>query len=348
MTTAISSIKNFELTKNFTKAHPDKLNGNNTVTYRSKIKVHGTLCSIQINVDGTIECHNASGPLTPQNDSLGFATWANMYDAFWAADEEKMPYFLPRRMHQEDPYILYGEWCGPEVQNTAAISFISDKVFAVFAAINLNNPEQLVIDPNFLQEMTLGIPNVYVLPWHDESFEIDWSASNNHHNKIMNKAHEHLQTIEENDPWVERVFGVKGAGEGLVYYPISKEHLSVNDFNNLAFKTKGNKHKTEKVEKFTPIPRNILTNNANKFIKNILTEQFFVQNASKFFPTKQSEYTDTDIINFIEWSTNYIKEEFDKIPATDELSWGFVRRQSIRKAQDWIKIQSWFVPKKEQ
>ena len=66
-------------------------------------------------------------------------------------------------------------------------------------------------------------------------------------------------------------FKIKGVGEGLVFYPVSEEHLSLKDFNNLVFKAKGEAHKNIK----TGAPAQVnpqLASNVDSFVDMVLSE----------------------------------------------------------------------------
>lgn len=73
--------------------------------------------------------------------------------------------------------------------------------------------------------------------------DINWRQSDEELTKNTTEINEWVLNVEKSDPWVEATFGVKGTGEGLVFYPTSKPHLGFENFQNLVFKAKGEKHK---------------------------------------------------------------------------------------------------------
>jgi len=223
-------IEAFHQVRKFTHHYPELVEGG-VVTYRPKVKLHGTNAGIQIHKDGTVIAQSRTNNLTGGHDNMGFAAWVEANKEFWA---EKAP---------TDGVVLFGEWCGKGIQSGVAVSEIP-KTFAIFAAQSMDYPDVVFYNPDALEAfvpMPGGHPLAHVLPWAGSAIEVDWRKSSEELEVVANLINEHVLAIEACDPWVEATFGIKGVGEGLVYYPHS--HEGMTNLKNLMFKAKGAKHR---------------------------------------------------------------------------------------------------------
>src|SRR5574337_546041 len=200
----------------------DLLHGNNAVDYMAKIKLHGTNAAVQIHSDGRVIAQSRTSELSIGNDNAGFAKWVKEQETEWALLFNNI--------------IFFGEWCGSGIQKGVAISGIGKKVFTVFAARYLDGSDDLIVEPHELHQLVdaTKLKDVYVLPWHQVtvnkmsgSFQeplkirIDWRKSDQNLAPIITEINRRVLEVEKNDPWVDNTFGVKGVGEGLVFYPVS-------------------------------------------------------------------------------------------------------------------------------
>lgn len=311
---AWTEIESFHNVRKFMKAYPENLNNNSAVLYRSKVKLHGTNAAVQVHLDGTVVAQSRSAEISVANDNAGFARWlASTNPQDWSAAKG---------------LIIFGEWCGPGVQKGVAISQVPQKIFVVFAARLLNDEDSLIADPDYLQGLVNNIPNVYVLPWYnDEALTVDWNLPSEELVQTTSIINGWVNAVEENDPWVESTFNVKGTGEGLVFYPVSQEHLGNKNFNNLVFKAKGEKHKNIK----TASPAQVNPEHAdtvNQFVDLVLTEARLEQGAAENYDMK-------NIGKFLAWiSTDVQKETQDELEAS-QLTWAQVSKAITNKARAW-------------
>src|SRR5271169_1940456 len=58
--------------RKYTAAHPEILNGNSTVLYKAKVKLHGTNAAVQIAADGSITPQSRESLLSLEKDNAGF------------------------------------------------------------------------------------------------------------------------------------------------------------------------------------------------------------------------------------------------------------------------------------
>ena len=232
-----------------------------SITYKAKIKLHGTNSAIQINPNtNTVIAQSRNNILGFSNDNVGFASWVNSV-------KTQLLEVITKWCRSN--VIIYGEWIGEGIQNGVAACKIGTKYFCVFAVEAFNEYEDLndetkerflFVEPKFLEKFIKGIPNTKVIPWfttedgNDYTFSVtedDWEVKTSVLQDNLNQINSFVEQIDKHDPWIEKEFGIVGPGEGLVFYPFSEKNgciqtyfLNREDFSNLAFKAKGNTHKT--------------------------------------------------------------------------------------------------------
>lgn len=336
------SIEAFHHIRKFIRVDPGEwwhkrelLAGTSTVSYKAKVKLHGTNAAVQVHSNGTIVCQSRESIITPEKDNAGFARWVMSNADAWqeAAD-----------------YIVYGEWIGPGIQKNVAVSQIPKKVFAVFAARPINKPEVLVIEPEELALLVYGIPGVYVLPWYqgslldsaeqdkekffDRTIDIDWKQTDEELSKTIAPINDWVMAIEANDPWVEATFGVKGTGEGLVFYPVSTPHLGFEHFTNLTFKAKGEKHKNIATAKPVQVSAEAAAS-IEAFVSLVLTDARLEQGATKVSAEGALTYDMKNTGKFVTWvSADVEKETQDELTASG-LTFKEVQKALSDKARSW-------------
>lgn len=322
----------------------EMLSGTSTVTYRAKIKLHGTNAAVQVHQDGTIICQSRENIITPEKDNAGFARWVN--------GKEMRPLWFGG----DHDFILYGEWCGPGVQKGVALSEIPRKVFAVFAARLLTEGDALVVEPNELEALVGGITDVYVLPWYRqpgsshfyESLSINWKRTDKELSQDIACVNEWVASVEENDPWVFDTFGIKGTGEGLVFYPSSTPHLGWEHFQNLCFKAKGEKHKNIATAKPAQVSAEAAAS-VDEFIKLVLTDARLEQGARAILGEHKHEdslkclFCTTGVLQFdmkntgkfVQWVTADVQKEAQDELEASGLNWEQVIKSLGNKARAW-------------
>lgn len=316
-----AEIQLFNNIRKYVLSHPEILNGKSTVTYKCKVKLHGTNAAVQVHKDGRVIAQSRTTELAVGNDNAGFAKWVADHEDQW------------RKLF--DGMVVFGEWCGKGIQKGVAVSDIPSKIFAVFAARYLDeNEDMLYTDPNFLAyNLIKDIPGAYSLPWHEEKIEIDWSKSDEELAPVVAQINDWVMKVEQNDPWVEATFGVKGVGEGLVFYPYSTEHLGVKDYANLSFKAKGEKHRVVKAAAPVQVNSDVAAS-VDGFIDMFLTSARCEQGVSNVgLDMKMTG-------KFVAWMLADIeKESKDELEAA-KLEWKQVQKALTDKARAWYLLQA--------
>ncbi len=310
------------------------LHGTSTVTYKAKVKLHGTNAAVQVRMDGTVLAQSRTQLITPENDNAGFARWVKANEDAWRktmavyskfTGDEKPDHYLNA--------VIYGEWCGPGIQKKVALASIPKRCFAVFAMRFLDkegNPmdDFLMVEPERLAMYGIqNVPDTYILPWYN-AIDINWRQTDEQLTESIKPINEWVASIEENDPWVEETFGVKGTGEGLVFYPVSKPHQGFSNFETLCFKAKGEKHKNIQ----TAAPAQVNPEKAasvDAFVALVLTEARLEQGGSAIgFDLKLTPH-------FIKWCLDDVKKETADEMEASNLTWDEVQKALSAKAREW-------------
>lgn len=324
-------IESFHNVRKYTKQNPEILNGNSKVTYKAKVKLHGTNAAVQCHRDGRIVAQSRTTELTVENDNAGFAKWVKSNEALWQ----------DTRNNVRQNVIIYGEWIGPGIQKGVAVSEIPQRSFVVFAARPLANGapygDSLLVDPEVLEGLIDGIPDAYVLPWQSESIEVDFSKTAEELAVGLAIVNLWVALVEKEDPWVNEVFGVKGTGEGLVFYPVSNDHLGMTNFNNLVFKAKGEKHKNIKTAAPVQVDAQSATN-VNQFVDMVLTNARLEQGAMAVQPDPvvvQLAFDMKLIGKFIAWVVADVQKETQDELEASKLEWKQVQKPVGDRARAW-------------
>jgi hypothetical protein len=302
------------------------------VSYRGKIKLHGTNSAIQLCEDGIV-CQSRNNIITPSDDNAGFASWANsVSNAF--------NFF---QGNAKTDCIVFGEWCGKGIQNAVSISKIDKKVFAIFS-VKLG--ERYIVDPDEIRILLTGKANaedakslmasyekdnIYVLPWYsDEVHSVSLLGLDEEFESIVSKANAEILKIEDNDPWVSDNFGVTGPGEGLVFYPIS--HM--DRFSDLTWKAKGEKHRAKETKVAVQIsPEKIAE--ARKFAEIFTTESRLMQGATALSSTGQPVFDPKLTGQFIGWLAKDVSKECQDELEESGLEWKDISKHVTDIGRKW-------------
>lgn len=347
MTSVITwtEIEAFHSIRKYTQAHPEILNGNSIVKYRAKVKLHGANCAIQIRPNEPIVCQSRTAILTPERDFAGFAEWVKQSSlsvdfSDQAKSRTKYDESQWQNLASGQGLILFGEWVGKGIQKGVAVSSIPNKSFAIFGARYFDNDLAFVMEPAELEGLlergaiaetcVLNFADTYVLPWHDLTVEIDWSASDADLAPIAETISKAVLEVEKNDPWVKSVFNIDGVGEGLVFYPVSKEHLGYDNFKNLVFKAKGKAHKV--IASAKPAQVNPETaSSINAFVEMVLTPARLDQGAQACAPIEPKNTG-----KFVAWVQSDVSKECQLELQASGISIDDVKKALTIKAREYF------------
>jgi hypothetical protein len=310
------------------------------ITYKAKIKLHGNNGGVVIREeDGEyiVEAQSRNKTLGPKygGDLAGFAKWTEENkDAFVHVRKA-----LKKVFPDTNKTVVFGEWCGMGIQSKVALCNIKRKIFAVFS---LYVDQGIITDPALIASFfPEKLPeNLHIIPWM-VSPECGETVLLNFDNEAqldleVPKINQLVWRIDDTDPWVQEVFGVAGPGEGVVWYPVSLQAdnlITVNHFEKLAFKTKGEKHAVVKQAKPAQIQPEVSSGVADfvsKFVTQGRGEQGIGKVAGDDKPTK------AHVGKFIQWIVADVKKESETELEASKLTWKQVEKEVNAAARKWF------------
>jgi hypothetical protein len=293
---AWTSIDQFHnVRRTFAALNPE---GGHTATYRAKVKLHGTNAAVQVTPEGVLECQSRERLITPEDDNSGFARWV------YSRKEEWLKALSPGT-------VVFGEWAGPGIMKGVALNKIPEKVFAVFAVLQIGEVNALSVEPAEIQSLVQGAP-CHVLPWYEGlNVTVDWDATPEALAPVLDTINAAVRAVEVCDPWVKAIFGVEGTGEGLVFYPTVGEtgQTAIDAYYLRMFKAKGEDHKT--VAQKAPAQADPeVAKNLTDFAALVLTDSRLEQGATAVKPDGATMGYDMKRIGaFLGWVSKDVAKE---------------------------------------
>lgn len=300
---AWASIDNFHTLRKFYVDRENLLANEGNVTFNAKVKLHGTNAGVYVGSNGDVFAYSRSKIIEPgAGDNCGFAAWVQKNKEFFAT------------MKRECDFVIYGEWCGPGVQKGVAISQIPNRVFAVFAYRDLTN-DVLLMEENLLKDIVRTKDDMIIIPDYVTNFKLNILTPAQ---ESLNKIVQIVDEIEKCDPFVKNHWGIEGVGEGLVYYPMTKqENWTVQNYEQvtmLMFKAKGDKHQV--LARTKPVQAEATSaETIDAYVDLVLTENRLLQGA-KEVSGKEHTYDKKLTGDFIRWiKADIVKETKAEIEA---------------------------------
>lgn len=291
------SIENFHNLRREILKYPHNLGDDLKVTYKAKVKLHGTNAGVRIDPDGTVTALSRNGVVTKKDDNAGFAAWVETRETEFAS------------LSRNFTIVLFGEWCGPGIQKGVAVNKIPHRVFAVFG-MRVPELDAVAFKPEFLEALVSGIEDVHVIPWYadGEEFVVDWSSAGENLQQVVDVINKRVEEVEREDPWARDQFGVSGVGEGLVFYPHARGD-SYKLFSSCVFKAKGEKHavvaKTQPAQVDPTVAQDVA-----EFARMVATEARLLQGATLVASRGKSLMYDMKHMGeFLKWVVEDVKRE---------------------------------------
>lgn len=296
-----------------------------TITYRAKIKLHGTNAGVQVTTAGKVAAQKRSQIITSQSDNAGFAAWV----------ERNLEYFSALKTTEN--ITIFGEWCGSNIQKGVAISQLKRKIFAVFAiqiGDDITTLKKLEIRP---EQIALVLPkheDIYVLPFYGQPITLNF-GNREQLKAAADTINKMVKTVERSDPWVKETFGIEGIGEGLVLYPEANSVVEKANYTDYLFKAKGIEHQVVKTK--TPVtidPEKAA--NITEFVRLFVTEARLQQAVTE---ACDGQYDMKRLGDFMKWFALDVKKESVAELEAADLTWKEVSKPLMNDAKEWYKIQ---------
>ena len=280
-----------------------------TLTFHGTVKLHGSNAGIRKESDGFYP-QSRNRDLTPTSDNMGFAKYvANLPDDL-----------LPSLMEGVD--IIYGEWCGPGVQNGVALNQLSEKIFVVFAAkagglwVSNEKLAQIESEEN-------GIFNILNEKFPKYEIQIDFNDAW----KAAKQLGDLTLPVGESCPF-GKALEVEGAGEGIVW--------TCSDIpgSRFWFKTKTEHHqeRTTKAEKPSIAPE--VFEDTIKFAYETCSEAR-LQKGIDYLKEDHDVLTRKQTGIFIKWITADIAREEQDTIAASSFEWKAATGFIGKNARNW-------------
>ena len=276
-----------------------------TLPYRGTVKLHGSNASVVISKDAIV-AQSRNRVLSVESDNAGFAMFA-----LGVVGQDVWRELATRLLLKEgetpgdDPVIIYGEWCGGNVQGGVALEKLP-KMFVVFGVKIGPEDERRWVDIRPSGSLNLDDEKIYSI--YDERFPVyDLDINFESPELSRNKMIEITIAVEECCP-VGKALGAEGIGEGVVWSCASP------GLNNPGywFKVKGEKHSASKVKTLAPVDIE-LVKSVNEFVDRTLTENRCNQGI-EYLKEHGLELTQKSTGEFIKWIVgDCIREELDTL-----------------------------------
>lgn len=224
------------------------------------VKLHGTNAGVTLDDNGELEIWSRTRPITIERDNAGFAFFVKTNED-WFRDL----LYNNGKFAGREGLVLYGEWCGANIQKGVAIAEL-DKMFVVFAAKYLVGDETRWLDVCYLtSNPERRIFNIYDFPNYEITIDFNNPA------EAQNKMVAITEAVEAECP-VAKQLGVSGIGEGVVW------KLQGDEYNDSGhwWKVKGEKHSVSKVKTMVAIDPEKLAS-AQAFSETYAVENRFLQ-----------------------------------------------------------------------
>lgn len=243
------------------------------LTYRAKIKLHGTNIGIRVYPDGAVVGQSRKHDLSLENDLNTFARWLEPQKGLWSAAA------------RDEVLTFFGEWAGPGIGKGDAVQKTDRKRFYIFAVGvgtaphhqdgDISTPAWMITCPLTIRALLpegLSSDEVRVLPYEDETPVVFDFADLDAVEETLGMINRSVDAVAEVDPYISRTFGIRHPGEGFVLVPHANAagQLSTERYSRLAFKTKTEKHRVRKQGRAAS-PKEPLPATALEFVETFCT-----------------------------------------------------------------------------
>lgn len=289
-----------------------------TLKFTGTVKIHGTNAAIVYQRNLGYWCQSRNRVLSIINDNADFAQHMESLAEQFLTQYVLFHCSILGEYYQEgSTIVIYGEWCGGNVQGQANVAIQGlPKMFVIFKIKIIRENARMNRSTTSVDERYKESPNGFWLEpkqwmnikWHENSiyniydfpsFEIDIDFNAPH--LSQDRLTQLTEKIDRECP-IGTYFGRSGCGEGIVWTEWQHTHGS------LTFKVKGRQHMIINSKVLVPIQIPKMTS-MKEFVEYACTENRMQQ----AFHCIQEEYgsIDTkDFTTFVRWLVeDIVKEE---------------------------------------
>jgi hypothetical protein len=309
-----------------------------TLKFEGTVKLHGTNAAIGLLRDYTADFTGKSGHwfqsrekiIDILNDNAGFVRfmsnpeldlinakrrdiWEPLFDSQWSDGSPKMP--------QGVETIIFGEWCGGNIQKGVGIAELP-KMFVIFD-IRIDGVWQSKEVVKRIHNKGSGIFNIY--DYYTATINIDMEFPQ----KVQNTLSELTIKVEEECP-VAKALGVSGIGEGIVWRCITPGW----EDPKFRFKVKGEKHSASKVKQLANVDVEAVAS-MKEFADKVTTENRLRQGIDIL--RQRGLATDKRSLGeFIKWVVGDVEKEEADTAAASNIDLSKVKGEISNRARTWF------------
>lgn len=261
------------------------------IKFQHTVKIHGTNAGIGLDRNGNYWSQSRERILSLDSDNAGFCAYVEQHKEEYT----KLLQLILDADSNLESAIVYGEWCGGNIQKGVAVSNLP-KMFVAFE-INSGGFDEIL---RLFHNDEMNLYNKFMFDY--GYMEID-----------LNKPKEYIDAIVEMTEAIERecpvgkYFGVSGIGEGLVFE-------TIYGGKKYRFKSKGEKHQSSKNKKLVDVDVEKL-NSIKEFVEYACTESRLEQGI-QIFKENGIEISMKNFGQYIKWiNQDIVKEESDTLEA---------------------------------
>jgi hypothetical protein len=237
---------------------------------------------------------------------------------------------------------IYGEWCGPGIQDGVACSETKGKKFYPFAVDYYREDKFAlrVYEPSLIESILQSScpDDILVVPWFREEIVIDFIEKEKTR-AALDELNLIVETIGQRDPLMYELFEIEGAGEGVVAFPLLGKtagvyHEDEEYFSWFNFKAKSEAHRVNKQKTSVAFdPQKFAS--IQLFADSYCTEARFEQAFNEAVSRKKDMRLTPD---FIKWVVSDIyKESNTEREASPDLDWKAISKACSSRAVMWYK-----------
>lgn len=267
------------------------------LSFTGTVKLHGTNAAIVFDERG-YTFQSRERVLTREADNAGFMAHMEQWLLPVSMMFQKIADLNNHNDMAINTIVVYGEWCGGNIQKGVAITGLP-KMFVIFA-VKIN--DQWVETPN----VSCPEASIYNINQHT-SFHIDIDFE--HPEEAQNQLAKLTEAVEACCP-VGLAHGIEGVGEGIVW------RCNSNPSSEYWFKVKGEKHSASKVKTLASVDVEAVEQ-INDFVKMAVTEARLEQGLQNLINEQLKPFDMTSMGEFIRWvHQDVLKEEADTLQAS--------------------------------
>jgi len=282
-----------------------------TLHFTGTCKLHGTNAGLR-RKNGKFQPQSREQIISPTCDNAGFAAFIETIPE----DELHNLFNLIEPNNKE--VTLFGEWVGPGIQKGTGINQLPNKQWVIFGAW---------VEDEYVKNIPtwqLHEHDIYnILEVDQYHIEIDFKQPA----LILDKLEELTREVEERCPWAYS-FGITGVGEGIIWTCDERPHDS-----SLFFKTKGDKHKTNKQKKVATIDVEKL-NSINECVDFVLPQRRLEQGL-EWMEENHIDLTMPNLGKYLQWVGQDVKKEESDTIKENGLNWKEVSKYITLKAKEF-------------